>query len=184
MVHICDRCNKPFKKLWMLTRHLERKNPCRPIPTNNPLPTPIQIPNPQIDLETGLSTTPNDLDTNIKVSDVTQEDVILLGDLSILGKAKGKKFISEEYIEEGFSTRHPIPSRDIIFEEAEVGDPDRPNLCLSSLTKWQAIVPAYAFNTPITDSKEYAEAPYMPHLIALAREQITNVLKAELQQKD
>ena len=37
MVHTCDRCNKPFKKLWMLNRHLQnRKFPCRP----RPIPTP------------------------------------------------------------------------------------------------------------------------------------------------
>ncbi|CAG8504824.1 15406_t:CDS:2 [Dentiscutata heterogama] len=41
MVHTCDRCNKSFKKLWMLTRHLQnRKFPCRPqiIPITNPIP--------------------------------------------------------------------------------------------------------------------------------------------------
>ncbi|CAG8850340.1 14981_t:CDS:1, partial [Gigaspora margarita] len=30
MIHICDRCNKSFKKLWMLTRHLNNKFPCKP----------------------------------------------------------------------------------------------------------------------------------------------------------
>ena len=49
MVHICNRCNKSFKKLWMLTRHLQnRKFPCRPQvnPTTNPNPIP------QIELDT------------------------------------------------------------------------------------------------------------------------------------
>ena len=101
-----------------------------------------------------------------------------------VGKAKSKKFISEEYIEGGFPTKYPIPSGDIIFEEAEVGDPDRPHLSLSSLSKWQAIVlssenPAYSFNTPINDHKKYVEAPYISHLMASAREQITSVLKTE-----
>ncbi|CAG8816101.1 21276_t:CDS:1, partial [Gigaspora margarita] len=48
MVHICNRCNKSFKKLWMLICHLQnRKFPCRPqvISTTNPIPIP------QIDLE-------------------------------------------------------------------------------------------------------------------------------------
>ena len=43
MVHTCNRCNKTFKKLWMLTRHLQnRKFPCRPqvIPAINPSPVP------------------------------------------------------------------------------------------------------------------------------------------------
>src|SRR5271170_6803043 len=125
--------------------------------------------NPEVDPDSLIQ---NNLDTNLRVS-----------------KAKGKKFISEEYIEGGFPTKYPIPSGDIIFKEAEVGDPDRSHLSLSSLSKWQVIVllsenPAYSFNTPINDPEKYEEAPYMPQLIAAAREQITSVLKTELKRKD
>src|SRR6185312_12974639 len=112
-----------------------------------------------------------------------------LGGTLLADKAKSKKFVSENYIKGGFATQYPIPSGDILFEETEVGDPNRPHTSLSSLSKWQAIVPSienptYKFNTPINDPEKYAEAPYMPQLIASAREQITNVLKAELRRKD
>ncbi|CAG8660975.1 14192_t:CDS:1, partial [Gigaspora margarita] len=30
MVNICDRCNRSFKKLWMLTHHLNNKFLCKP----------------------------------------------------------------------------------------------------------------------------------------------------------
>src|SRR6185436_6764503 len=71
MVHTCNKCNRPFKKLWMLTRHLQdRKFPCRPqvIPAINQTPAPaifrthapkvvrspkIPEPVPQIDPEAG-----------------------------------------------------------------------------------------------------------------------------------
>jgi len=112
-----------------------------------------------------------------------------LGGTLLTDKAKSKKFKSR-YRDSGFySITVKPPSGDIIFEEAEVGDPDRPHSSLSSLSKWQAIVPsienpAYTFNIPIDDPQKYAEAPYMPHLMALAREQITSVLKAELRRKD
>ncbi|CAJ0838645.1 13078_t:CDS:2, partial [Entrophospora sp. SA101] len=112
-----------------------------------------------------------------------------LGGTLLADKAKSKKFKSR-YRDSGFdSIAVKAPSGDIIFEEAEVGDPDRQHSSLSSLSKWQAIVPsyenpAYAFNTPIDDPEKYAEAPYMPQLIASAREQITSVLKAELRRKD
>jgi len=46
MVHTCDRCNKEFKKLWMLNRHLQnRKFPCKPN-VIAPLISPIQVPDP------------------------------------------------------------------------------------------------------------------------------------------
>ncbi|CAJ0639815.1 1510_t:CDS:1, partial [Entrophospora sp. SA101] len=349
MIHTCDRCNKEFKKLWMLNRHLQnRKFPCKPnviaplispiqVPddaehriSNSPIPetNPIQIPDsvqvqptkisstsdtlfsdqkveweyqnvkrklgkfenlqqeccipkeftrqrfyseiereglgelkgqlssrwvsviyeaiqglqqylrgkkvkvsrkdvvdyirkslpiPQIDSEAGpgpstqahrekISQSKDSLDSNNE-SNITQEEIDLLialglieepeieeswpelGGTLLADKAKSKKFKSR-YRDSGFdSIAVKAPSGDIIFEETEVGDPDRPHLSLSSLSKWQAIVPsyenpAYAFNTPIDDPEKYAEAPYMPQLIASAREQITSVLKAELRRKD
>jgi hypothetical protein len=159
------------------------------------------------DPEAGPSTQ-NNLDTNLRVdSNVTQKEIdylialglieeleieeswLELGGTLLDDKAKSKIFKSC-YMESAFNSILVKPQLgNIIFEEAEVGDPDRPNLTLTSLTKWQAIIPsienpAYEFNTPITDPKKYAEAPYMPHLIAVAREQITSVLKAELRRKD
>ena len=31
----CDTCNKDFKAVWRLERHLSKKNPCRPVTQNN-----------------------------------------------------------------------------------------------------------------------------------------------------
>ncbi|CAJ0762000.1 13128_t:CDS:2, partial [Entrophospora sp. SA101] len=175
------------------------------------------LPIPQIDSEAGpgpstqahrekISQSKDSLDSNNE-SNITQEEIDLLialglieepeieeswpelGGTLLADKAKSKKFKSH-YRDSGFdSIAVKAPSGDIIFEEAEVGDPDRQHSSLSSLSKWQAIVPsyenpAYAFNTPIDDPEKYAEAPYMPQLIASAREQITSVLKAELRRKD
>jgi hypothetical protein len=231
MVHTCNRCNKTFKKLWMLTRHLQnRKFPCRPqiIPVINPTHVPAtfrthapKVVRPpkisnlvtQFDPEAGPgpSTQANReeiLQNNIPSDNkpnITQEEINYLialgliepeneeiwpelGGTLLADKAKSKNFVSEKRTD-GFTTQYQIPSGDIIFEEAEVGDSDRPHPSLSSLSKWQAIVPsyenpAYEFNVPIDDPKKYAETPYMPHLMASAREQITNVLKAELRRKD
>ena len=57
------------------------------------------------------------------------------------------------------------------------------------LTTWEGIVPsnknpAYAFNKQQDSEIEYADASYMPQLIASARKQITDVLKEELNRKD
>ena len=65
MVHTCNRYNKSFKKLWMLTQHVQNRNfLCRPqvIPTTNP----ISIP--QIDSETGD-------DTKRQISDSSLDQV-------------------------------------------------------------------------------------------------------------
>ncbi|CAJ0768471.1 18344_t:CDS:2, partial [Entrophospora sp. SA101] len=170
-------------------------------------------PIPQIDSEAGPgpSTQANREEVlknnSVNESNITQEEIDLLialglieepeieeswpelGGTLLADKAKSKKFKSR-YRDSGFdSIAVKAPSGDILFEETEVGDPDRPHLSLSSLSKWQAIVPsyenpAYDFNAPIDDPEKYAEAPYMPQLIASAREQITSVLKAELRRKD
>ncbi|CAG8693059.1 27128_t:CDS:1, partial [Gigaspora margarita] len=139
MISPCPRCEKnDFKKTRDRDAHLNRKYKCpiknftstlatfrthAPKVVHNPK-IPKQVP--QIDPEVGPSIQPNKENTNIIVDDVNQEDVILLSDLGLLDKAKSKKFISEDYIEGGFSTYYQIPSGDIIFEESIVGDQDRP----------------------------------------------------------
>ena len=150
MVHTCDRCNKEFKKLWMLNRHLQnRKFPCRPriIPVTNPIP--------QIDPEAGPGPS-----TQAHREEISQEEINLLialglieepeieecwpelGGTLLVDEAKSKKFRSQ-YRDSGLAsiTVKPPPG-DILFEETEVGDPDRPHSSLSSLSKWQAIVPS------------------------------------------
>ena len=57
------------------------------------------------------------------------------------------------------------------------------------MTVWEGVIPScknstYAFNKEQDNSKEYADAPYMPHLIASARNAITDVLKEELHRRD
>src|SRR5438128_116101 len=95
MVHTCDRCNKEFKKLWMLNRHLQnRKFPCRPriIPVTNPIP--------QIDPETGPGPSTqahreeisqisdsNNEEARLRIynsSEITQEDINLLIALGLI----------------------------------------------------------------------------------------------------
>jgi hypothetical protein len=96
---------------------------------------------------------------------------------------------SERFISLSASSYWKPPEEDIYFEEARVGDPERPHRNLFLLTKWKAIVPlrenpAYAFNGLIGDQKKYAEALYMPQLMADARGKISDVIKLELQRKD
>ncbi|CAG8497486.1 9684_t:CDS:2, partial [Ambispora leptoticha] len=139
MVHICDRCNKPFKKLWILTHHLQnRKFLCRPqiIPIINPIPIP------QTEPDTSLIENDAVLDTGIH------------------------------------------------FIQIRVSDPERPHDNFKLLSNWEAIVPSpildprYEFIKPIIDPVKYAEMPYMPLLLANARDEITRVLKIELNEKD
>src|SRR3954470_13869843 len=57
------------------------------------------------------------------------------------------------------------------------------------MSVWEGIVPssknpAYAFNKKQDSSIEYADVPYMPHLIASACNAITRVLQEELHRKD
>ena len=57
------------------------------------------------------------------------------------------------------------------------------------MSLWQAVVPStnninYSFNHYVEDPKKYAETPYMPQLMAVARNQISKVIKAELRRKD
>jgi hypothetical protein len=57
------------------------------------------------------------------------------------------------------------------------------------MTVWKGIIPscknpAYAFNKEQDNELEYADAPYMPQLIAEAREAISDVLKEELHKRD
>src|SRR5215475_11790926 len=57
------------------------------------------------------------------------------------------------------------------------------------MTVWERIIPscknhAYAFNKKQDNSKEYADTPYMLHLIGSTHNAITDVLQEELHRKD
>jgi hypothetical protein len=104
--------------------------------------------------------------------------------------ASGKHFrsIYEEkdktYSTGAYSTKivqEEPPDGDIVFLERE-RDPARQHSSLKCMTVWEGVIPscknpAYAFNKEQNSEIEYADAPYMPQLIAEAREAITNVLK-------
>src|SRR5690242_20511304 len=144
MVHTCNRYNKPFKKLWMLTHHLQdRKFPCRSqlIPTTNLTPVP------QIELDTS--------------------------------RPEGE-YISQEKFEYLKALGLIKNDANIHFNQIRVSDPKRPHDNFNLLSNWEAIVPSiknqrYAFIKPISDYKEYNETPYMPQLLANARDEITRV---------
>ncbi|CAG8849789.1 7466_t:CDS:1, partial [Racocetra persica] len=83
-----------------------------------------------------------------------------------------------------------LTNKELIFEECESNlDPLRPHQNLTAMSLWQAIIPSfknikYRFNCYVHNPNKYLEVPYMPQLIANAREQITRILKVELQKKD
>ncbi|GES91554.1 hypothetical protein GLOIN_2v1480811 [Rhizophagus clarus] len=80
------------------------------------------------------------------------------------------------------------PTGDIVFLERK-RDPDRQHSSLKCMTVWEGVIPscknpAYVFNKEQDSELEYADAPYMPQLIAEARGAITDVLKEELRKRD
>ena len=57
------------------------------------------------------------------------------------------------------------------------------------MSKWEAKVPkrsnpAYAFNDMVEGAKKYKEIPYMPKLIASARQEMTRVFQTEFRRKE
>ena len=82
------------------------------------------------------------------------------------------------------------PEGDIHFEEGPVGrDLERPHQNRSLMSKWEAIVPrrsnpTYAFNEMVEGAKKYKEIPYMPKLIASARQEMTRVFQTEFRRKE
>ncbi|CAG8839071.1 42720_t:CDS:1, partial [Gigaspora margarita] len=72
---------------------------------------------------------------SVNISIPIQEEVIYFTVLGLINKAKSKKFRSH-YRDLGFESITIKPPLDnIIFEEAEIGDPNRLHISLSSLTK-------------------------------------------------
>ncbi|GES86542.1 hypothetical protein GLOIN_2v1477922 [Rhizophagus clarus] len=102
--------------------------------------------------------------------------------------ASGKHFRSIYEEPEGIYIEEEPPHGDIVFLERE-RDPDRQHSSLKCMTVWEGVIPscknpAYAFNKEQDSELEYADAPYMPQLIAEARGAITDVLKEELSKRD
>ncbi|CAG8633775.1 6598_t:CDS:2 [Scutellospora calospora] len=120
MVHTCNRCNKSFKKLWMLTCHLQnRKFLCRPqvISTTN------QILIPQIDLEVGIN-------TKYQISNSSFNKVSDSSGLSNKNTIDLDKYLSREEFE--FLKTLDLIENDAIldtsiqFIQIRVSDPKRP----------------------------------------------------------
>src|SRR6185369_1353742 len=160
----CNRCGYTCSTPQMLRAHLNRKNQCHPRIVHSPMiPEPIpQIdpeagpgPSTQAHREKiSQSKDPSESNNESEIiQEINQEEIDLLialglieepeieetwpelGGTLLADKAKSKKFISR-YRDSGFySITVKPPSGDIIFEEAEVGDPDRPHSSLSSLSK-------------------------------------------------
>ena len=203
----CDRCGKTFSSPQNLRKHENRKFPCHP-QTQADQETHIQSQPVQL-VESDLISFDENLLMPTTQSSNRQPIDLLSGDIpeTVEGqqkpktitvdqltkwlenkKVKSKKFQSE-YKQGWFAKTCETPSGNIYFEECEVMDPKRPHKNFQSMTVWQAIVPSvknpdYEFNVRVDNPQKYAEAPYMPHLIASAREEITNVLKTELNRKD
>src|SRR5215216_2024765 len=102
--------------------------------------------------------------------------------------ASGKHFQSIYEEVEGIYKEEELPDGDIIFLERE-RDPARQHSSLKCMTIWEGVIlscknPAYAFNKEQDNKIEYADAPYMPQLIAEARGAITDVHKEELHKRD
>src|ERR1044071_6519775 len=80
--------------------------------------------------------------------------------------------------------------RDIHFKESPIGrDLERPHQNRFLMSKWEAKVPrktnpAYAFNDMVEGAKKYKEIPYMPKLIASARQEMTRVFQTEFRRKE
>ncbi|CAH1767592.1 11897_t:CDS:1, partial [Entrophospora sp. SA101] len=167
-------CGKIFPKeakQQALDRHLNRKYPCKP---KEPTPEPEPEPNP--------------IQNEIDDFDLAE----YLKELDLWDYSKKKEFKSIVYENEGdlFPTCTEPPSDDIWFEEYGVKkDPERDHQNLTPMTCWQAVVPSientkYSFNKFVDNLEKYKNLPYMPQLMDNAREQITKVLKRELEKKD
>ncbi|GBB90380.1 hypothetical protein RclHR1_01730028, partial [Rhizophagus clarus] len=106
------------------------------------------------------------------------------------------KAFKEEYAEyfEGMKKIASIEDHasegDIHFKESPVGrDLERLHQNRSLMSKWEAKVPrrsnpAYAFNNMVKEGKNYNEIPYMPKLIASARQEMTKVFQTEFRRKE
>ncbi|GBB99069.1 hypothetical protein RclHR1_03400021 [Rhizophagus clarus] len=187
VIHTCDRCDENFPKLWKLRRHQKRQFQCRQkiIPkVIQPLPDPLVSPiiqspkNQEDDPEAGPGpATQANREEQAGPSEVTQS-------------------FQEEHAEyfEGMkkivSIEDHAPEGDIHFKEGPVGrDLERSHQNWSLMRKWEAKVPrrsnpAYAFNNMVKGGKNYNEIPYMPKLIASARQEMTRVFQTEFRRKE
>ncbi|CAG8768328.1 6104_t:CDS:1, partial [Gigaspora rosea] len=137
MIHTYNRCNKPFKKLWMLTRHLQnRKFQCRPqvIPTTNPIPIPQIEPEAvnsldQVSNSSDLSIQSNRENTEASISSTSQNVI--------------DKYISREEFEYlktlGLIENDAVLDTGIHFIQIRVSNPKRPHDNLNLLSNWEAI---------------------------------------------
>ena len=110
------------------------------------------------------------------------EDYSLLKELGMIEETETEELAGYfEGMKKIASIEDHAPEGDIHFEEGPVGrDLERPHQNRSLMSKWEAKVPrrsnpAYAFNDMVEEAKKYKEIPYMPKLIASARQEMTRV---------
>ncbi|CAG8813265.1 16186_t:CDS:2, partial [Cetraspora pellucida] len=199
-------CGKDFPKLAKLRIHLKRKNPCKlnipnsitillqqnlatdQIPTQTYIPVGnlIQLNNtPSSPIQKWLDNMEDKYNTNTdekwtELAGTLLYDYLKRNIIKIKGNFGGKP-VRKNY---------RLTNKELIFEECESNlDPLRPHQNLTAMGLWQAIILSpenikYRFNCYVENPNKYLEVPYMPQLIANAREQITRVLKVELRKKD
>ena len=214
VIHTCDRCGKDFPKLAKLRIHLERKNPCKlniplqqnsaidqiPIQTHVPIGNLIQLDDiPLLSIQSSdnvFSNLPqNDTEwfDNMEDKYNTNTDekwTELAGTLLYDYPKRNIIKIEGNFGGKPVRKNYRLTNKELIFEECESNlDPLRPHQNLTAMSLWQAIIPSpenikYRFNCYVENPNKYLEVPYMPQLIANAREQITRVLKVELRKKD
>ncbi|CAG8826378.1 26143_t:CDS:1, partial [Gigaspora rosea] len=130
-------CNKDYKKLWRLNRHLQdRKFPCRPqiIPITNPIPIP------QIEPEAD-----NSLDQVSNSSDLTIQSNRENIEASISSTSQNDidEYLSQEEFE-FLKTLNLIENDAVLdtgihFIQIRVSDPKRPHDNFNLLSNWEAI---------------------------------------------
>ncbi|CAG8857268.1 37474_t:CDS:1, partial [Gigaspora margarita] len=104
----------------------------------------------------------------------TDKDKALLlhnNSLDQVSTSQTNEYLSREKFEYlkalGLIEKDTVLDTSINFTQIRISDPKRPHNHFKLLSNWEAIVPStknskYAFIKPISDSKIYAEMPYMP----------------------
>ncbi|CAG8475523.1 11073_t:CDS:2, partial [Scutellospora calospora] len=205
VVHTCNRYGKNFLKLAKLP-----PTPLLQNPTTNQIPTQTYVlVGDLIQLDGTPSSPIQNIFSNNVSSNLPQNDTEWFDNMedrynasidekwpelarTLLYDYSKRNIITVEGNFGGKPVRknYRLMNKELIFEECESNlNPLRLHQNLTAMSLWQAVIPSsknikYRFNHYVEDRNKYLEAPYMPQLIANAREQITKVLKAELRKKD
>ncbi|CAG8502763.1 22496_t:CDS:2 [Cetraspora pellucida] len=193
VVYTCNRCGKNFPKLAKLP-----STPLLQNPTTNQIPTQTYVPvgdliqldgTPSSPIQNIFSDNFNNIEDRYNAS-TDKKWPELAGTLLYDYPKRNIIMVEGNFGGKPVRKNYRLTNKELIFEECESNlDPLRLHQNLTAMSLWQAVIPSsknikYRFNYYVEDHNKYLEAPYMPQLIANAREQITKVLKAELCKKD